>query len=341
MGKFHLAGDIGGTKTTLAIVDVDQGPKVFLEKETFRSRKYSSLGMIVSEFLRKTRKPVSSASFGIAGPVLDGKVQATNLPWLISETTLSKDLSVPVRIMNDLTATAHAVPYLEPDDLLQLNTGKAEKHGTIGVLAPGTGLGEAYLPWSGNRYRAFSSEGGHADFAPTNELQTRLLFHMQKKFGHVSYERVCSGKGLANIYEFLQNERIFAEPDWLRGQIIIAADPAPEITKAALENSAEIATETLKLFLSILGAEAGNMALKLMSTGGIYLGGGILPRIVPLLEREAFMYSFTAKGRFQKILQDIPVHLIRNSEAALLGAACYGLEEWKHYGKNGLDSQKS
>jgi len=338
MGRYLLAGDVGGTKTTLTIIDADQGPRVFVEKETFKSRDYSSLATIANQFLYKTKRQVSMVSFGIAGPVLEGGVQATNLPWSITETDLSKDLQVPVRILNDLTATAYAVPFLEDEELSILNKGAKTANGVIGVIAPGTGLGEAYMIWGGNRYRAFSSEGGHADFAPTNEFQTRLFLHLRKKFSHVSYERVCSGKGLANLYEFLLSEQEFAEPDWLREKIEKSVDPAPEITKAALEHSAEIATKTLELFLSILGAEAGNMALKLMSTGGIYLGGGILPRIVPLLEGETFMSGFTAKGRFQELLREIPVSLIRNSEAALLGAACFGLEEWKQYGNKDLDS---
>jgi glucokinase len=338
MGQYIFAGDIGGTKTTLTIIEVDQGPRVFLEKETFKSKDYASLLSIANDFLQKTKKQVSMASFGIAGPVLDGKVQATNLPWSITESGLSNALKVPVKVINDLAATAYAVPFLAVDELLSLNRGNKVEHGSVGVIAPGTGLGEAFMIWGESRYRAFSSEGGHADFAPTDELQTRLFLYMQNIFGHVSYERVCSGKGLVNIYDFLHSERIFAEPDWLREQIVRAENPAPAITKAALEQTAEIAAKTLELFLSILGAEAGNMALKLMSTGGIYLGGGILPRIIPLLENGVFGASFTAKGRFQELLKEIPVYLIRNSEAALLGAACFGLEEWKQYGKNGLDS---
>lgn len=333
MENFYLAGDIGGTKTTLTIIDVEKGPNEFLQKETFASRDFSSLGLMASEFLCKTNKRIVGATFGIAGPVMDGMVQATNLPWLITETSLSKELSVPARILNDLTATAHAVPFLNDADLLRINNGTIKEHGTIGVVAPGTGLGEAYLTWNRDRYSAFSSEGGHTDFAPTSELQTRMLVYLQKKIGHVSYERVCSGRGLANIYDFLRNEGVYNEPERLRGLVDHAVDPAPEITKAALENSAEIATQTLKLFLSILGQECGNLALKLMATGGIYLGGGIPPRIIPLLEQQAFMASFSAKGRFQEILRNIPVYVIRNSEAALLGAACFGIEEWKSYGK--------
>jgi glucokinase len=292
---------------------------------------------IVNEFLSKRKILISSASFGIAGPVSNGKVQATNLPWLVTEIALSKELSVPVRILNDLSATAHAIPYLDADEVLLLKTGKSEKQGTIGVIAPGTGLGEAYLTWGGNRYRAFSSEGGHADFAPVNDLQIRLLMYMQKHFGHVSYERVCSGKGIVNIYGFLKNIEGFLEPDWLKNQIMNLKDPTPIITKSALEKSSEIAIETMSLFVSILGSEAGNMALRLMSTGGIYLGGGIPPRIIPFLEMDSFMENFSAKGRFDKFLKDIPISLIKNPEAALLGAACFGLEERIQNGKNGLD----
>lgn len=338
MGRYLLAGDIGGTKTTLIIVDANQGPKVFIEKETFKSGDYASLLAIVQEFKQQTKIKASAAIFGIAGPVFDGEVQATNLPWTITESSLSNDLNFPVKILNDLAATAYAVPFLEADELIAVNPGKKPAQGTIGVIAPGTGLGEAYMIWGGDRYRAFASEGGHADFAPTNELQTRLLMYLHKQFEHVSYERVCSGKGLVNIYKFLQSEHILLEPDWLREQINNAKDPAPLITKSALGKSADIAIETMNQFISILGSAAGNMALKLMSTGGIYLGGGILPRILPLLESDVFMSSFTAKGRFQDLLKDIPVYLIKNPEAALFGAACFGLDEWRSYGKNGMGS---
>jgi glucokinase len=338
MRKYLLAGDVGGSKTTLTIVDVHKGPKAVLEKETFKSGDYASLTAIVQEFRQKSKFSISMASFGIAGPVSDGEVRATNLPWVITESSLSDILNIPVKLLNDLAATAYAVPFLEQDELIVVNQGKRAEQGTIGVIAPGTGLGEAYMIWGGNRYRAFASEGGHVDFAPTNEVQTRLLMYLQKQFNHVSYERVCSGKGLANIYKFLQSEYVLNEPEWLREQINNVSDPAPLITKSALDKSADIAIETMNQFISILGSAAGNLALKLMATGGIYLGGGILPRILPILEFDGFMSNFSAKGRFQELLMDIPVYLIRNSEAALLGAVCFGLDEWRSYGKNGVGS---
>lgn len=326
MKNFQLAGDIGGTKTTLAIIDPGIGPRVFLDKSTFISRDFHSLGEIVEQFLKVKKRKVTRASFGIAGPIIDGHVQVTNLPWFIEENILSEQLKIPVKLINDLTATAYAVPFLTEADKLVLNRGSFVKNGTLAVVAPGTGLGEAYLNWSGNRYRAYPSEGGHSDFAPTNPLQIRLLAFLSKRFEHVSYERVCSGSGLPNLYSFLNDEGLFTEPAWLRDQIAGVVDPAPVITKAALDGTAEIAVATLDLFAAILGAEAGNLALKVLANGGVYLGGGIPPRIASILLKGPFLKSFLNKGRFSKYLTSVPVYIILNPEAALIGAACYGLE---------------
>jgi glucokinase len=271
--------------------------------------------------------PISSqASFGMAGPVIDGQVQATNLPWCIEETVLSKELDMPVRLLNDLTATAQSVPFLKNDDLLTLNPGEPVYHGSMAVIAPGTGLREAYLNWNGNHYGAFPSEGGHVDFAPTDQLQMKLLAYLQAQFGHISYERVCSGSGLPNIYSFMKDEGIESEPTWLHDQLAQEADPSPVITQAALEGTAKIAIATLDLFSTILAAEAGNLALKILADGGIYLGGGIPPRIIPFLQKESFLKSFQNKGRFAAFLENIPVHVILNSETALIGSARHGLE---------------
>ena len=326
MGFFCLAGDIGGTKTTLAIITSSSGPKVFLEKTTFQSHDYPSLEAIVKLFLKEKKWAPSKASFGVAGPVIDGKVQTTNLPWHLAEAVLSKELDIPVRLLNDLTATAHSVPFLNEDDLVTLNPGKPVVHGSMAVIAPGTGLGEAYLNWDGNRYRAFPSEGGHVDFAPADQLQMKLLAYLQAQFGHISYERVCSGSGLPNIYSFMKEEGIDIEPSWLHDQLIQEADPSPVITKAALEGIAPIAIATLDLFSTILAAEAGNLVLKILADGGIYLGGGIPPKIMPFLQKASFLNSFQNKGRFAAFLEAIPVHVILNPDTALIGAARHGLE---------------
>lgn len=326
MESYHLVGDIGGTKTTLAITSADGSPKEFLIKQTFPSREFKSLEELTTLFLKGRTEVITKASFGIAGPVINKQVKATNLPWTIKEEVLSEVLRVPVSLINDLTATAHAVPFLREEDLLTLNKGNPVKNGSLAVIAPGTGLGEAFLVWDGKRYIPFPSEGGHSDFAPVDELQIKLLAYLQRKFSHVSYERLSSGKGLPNIYAFLKEENIAAEPDWLRTQLENAPDQTPVISRVAIDGKADIAIKTLALFTQILAAEAGNLALKVMSNGGLYLGGGIPPRILPFLTNEDFLSAFQNKGRFVSFLENVPVHVIRNSETALIGAACHALE---------------
>lgn len=325
--RLLLAGDIGGTKTTLALFTPEAGPRRPLAQATFPSREHGSLENIVAQFLTGTNVRVTEASFGVAGPVVQGRAQVTNLPWQADEHALSRALDgAPVRLLNDLDAIAHAVPFLEPSDLETLNEGQPEQHGPLVVIAPGTGLGEAFLVWDGKRYQPFPSEGGHADFAPTTPTQVELLSYLLTRFDHVSYERVCSGKGLPNLYAFLRDSGRFAEPDWLREQLASARDPTPIIVRAALENAAHISSAALRLFVSILGGEAGNLALRVLATGGVYLGGGIPPRILSQLKEPFFMRSFTRKGRFAHLLARVPLHVILNPQVALLGAACHGLE---------------
>lgn len=321
-----LAGDIGGTKTALALYSVEQGPRQPLTQATFPSQHYASLESIVREFLADKAVRVTRASFGVAGPVDNGRAQVTNLPWTVESQALGAMIGTPVVLLNDLAAIAHAVPYLADTDLKTLNAGQADTHGTLAVVAPGTGLGEAFLAWDGQRYRPFPSEGGHADFAPTTPLQAELLSYLQARFDHVSYERVCSGKGLPNLYAFLKDTDRYTEPEWLRENLAAAADPTPIIVQAALDQRSEISVATLDLFVSILGSEAGNLALKVLATGGLYLGGGIPPRILPLLLQPAFISAFTRKGRFADVLARVPVHAIRQPQVALFGAACHGLE---------------
>jgi glucokinase len=331
-----LAGDIGGTKTALAIFSPDEGPHAPLAEEAFPSARYPSLEALASEFLAQTDLPVNRASFGVSGPVAGGEAAATNLPWKMDEARLGKALSLrSVRLLNDLEAIARAAPFLGSEDLHTLNAGTPDPEGALAVIAPGTGLGEAFLTREGSGYRAHPSEGGHVDFAPTGELELGLLRHLLDRFGHASYERVCSGQGLPNIYEYLKEIGHAEEPSWL-AEKLAAEDPTPIIVEAASDPDApcELCVAALDIFVSALGAQAGNLALTVMATGGVFLGGGMPPRVLPVLERGYFMEAFGRKGRFSGLLGRVPVHVILNPKVALIGAARYGLEI---YGDNLVD----
>jgi glucokinase len=325
-----LAGDIGGTKTNLAVFSPVKGWRVPYAEATFSSVDYPSLEALVHEFLAQHNFSIERASFGVAGPVVNGHASITNLSWMMEETQLQQELHIPsVRLLNDLDAIAHAVPYLESQDLHTINEGQAVSGGAIAVIAPGTGLGEAFLTWDGSRYQAHTSEGGHADFAPANSFQIELLRYLLTRFPHVSFERVCSGKGLPNIYDFLRDSGYAEEPHWLAEQLAATHDRSPIIVNNALdkEQACELCTATLNTFVSILAAEAGNLALKVLATGGVYIGGGITPRLISYLDKEHFMKAFTHKGRFTQLLAQMPVHVILNPKAALLGAAYHGFEQ--------------
>lgn len=326
-----LAGDIGGTKTNLAIfaTDTEEGWRRPLAEATFPSGRYPSLEALVEAFRQQHQARIERASFGVAGPVVGGRATITNLPWVLEEHHLKQVLGVSrVHLLNDLTAIAHGVPYLGDEDLHTLNAGHPVQQGAIAVVAPGTGLGEAFLTWGGNRYHAHTSEGGHADFAPADALQLELLHYLQLRYPHVSFERVCSGKGLPNIYAFLKEAGYASEPAWLTEALAHAADPTPVIVENALqtERACKLCTLTMEVFVSILGAEAGNMALKVLATGGVFLGGGIPPRILPFLSEGRFMQSFLRKGRLSDVLIPVPVSVILNPNIALLGAARHGFE---------------
>lgn len=328
-----LVGDIGGTKTSLAVISPETGPRRALAEALFPSADYSSFEILVRGFLGEVNLPVGRASFGVAGPVVGGRAKITNLPWIMDEAQLREALGLAsVHLLNDLEAIAHAVPFLEPADLKTLNKGRPVPGGAIAIIAPGTGLGEAFLTWDGSRYCAHASEGGHADFAPNNLLEIGLLRYLRDRFEHVSYERVCSGQGLPNIYNYLRASSHAEEPAWLAEQMTMADDPTPIIVNAALNRGSpcELCVATLDTFVSILAAEAGNLALKVLSTGGLYLGGGIPPRILPALKDGRFMEVFRCKGRMSDLLARVPVHVIVNPKVALLGAAYCGLETWKN-----------
>lgn len=323
-----LAGDIGGTKTKLGIFSSEQGAHYALVKDTYPSAKYDSLKAIIEEFLSEHEEgEIAAASFGLAGPVLAGRAKITNLHWVIEEEVLSDALDgVPVRLLNDLNAISHSIPLLEEDDIEVIHQGEPQEGGAIGVIAPGTGLGEGFLVWNGERYIPSPSEGGHTDFGPTTLEEVDLLIYLQRKYDHVSYEMVCSGIGIPNIYAHLKDSGRFVEPDWLGDQLDTADDQTPVIVQAATENNVDIAVAALERFVSILGSEAGNLALKVLATGGIYLSGGIPPRILPQLKQDHFMQAFTRKGRFSDLLSRVPVHVILQPDVALFGAAKHGLE---------------
>jgi len=321
-----LAGDIGGTKTVLALFDVDEANSLArhpLMERTFPSQQYQSLELIIEEFLRECDHSISAGSFGVAGPVMGNSAQVTNLPWVIDAGDMRERFGFNVHLLNDLEALATAVPFLEATDLITLSEGTPVKHGAIGVIAPGTGLGEGFLVWNrpAGKYESYPSEGGHCAFGPTTPLQLEMLNYWLPRMGHVSYERVCSGIGIPNIYTFLRETGRHPEPDWLRDQLDDAADPTPIIVKAAVAGEAEICAATLELFMEILGDQAGNLALTVLATGGIYLGGGIPGRILPQLQKGPFMKFFQDKGRFSEMMSRIPVHIIYNPKAALYGTA--------------------
>jgi glucokinase len=323
-----IAGDIGGTKTLLALFTREAGPRNPVARAEFVSADYPSLDAIVRSFMLQTKRPVEFACFDVAGPVIGGRAHLTNLPWVLDEGAMQQTLGLQrVTLLNDLKAVALAIPHLRPDDVHVINPGRAETHGPIGVIAPGTGLGEAFLTWHDGAYAAGSSEGGHADFAPANERQAALWQYLFRRYGHVAYERVVSGSGLPNIYDFLRDTGHAPEQPDFAAALAAAADRTPLIVAAALQPQPDaLCAAALEIFIDALGAEAGNLALKVLATGGIYLGGGIPPRILPQLGDGRFIRAFVSKGRFAELLGRIPVKVI-TSQAALLGAALYGLEQ--------------
>jgi len=326
-----LAADIGGTKTDLAVFSIEAGPHSPLAQAEVHSADYPSLEALASEFLKKVDLPVDRACFDVAGPVIDGRVKITNLPWVMDETSLAKILHLKsVRLMNDLEAVARAIPALRPGDVTTLNVGQPVRDGAIGVIAPGTGLGESFLTWDGSKYVAHGSEGGHADFAPTDERQIGLLRYMLDRFDHVGMERVCSGLGIPNIYDYLRDIERIPESSEVAKLIATAKDRTAAIVNSAVnpENPSKLCIATVDTFISILASEAANLALKVLATGGIYIAGGVPLHMLSALKGPHFMESFSRKGRFVELMKQIPVHIIL-TRAALLGAAVYGLESFK------------
>ncbi len=319
-----LAGDIGGTKTSLALFSV-KGDKLHAElTRTFPSKRYSGLGPVLQDFLAGDGPKLDAACFGIAGPVVDGKVKTPNLPWMVDTAELRRALKLDAAwLLNDLEAGAYGIFTLGNDEFCTLNEGTMRQSGNKALIAAGTGLGQAILHDDGHHFDPLASEGGHGDFAPRNELEIDLLRYLMGRFQHVSYERVVSGPGLFNIYRFFKERRGLAEPQWLTDRFAAADDDSAVISQAALAGEAEICVKSLDLFVSVYGAEAGNLALRAKSVRGLYIGGGIAPKILAKLRDGTFMRAFVDKGRYTDLLAAIPVQVVLNDQAALRGAAYY------------------
>lgn len=322
-----LAGDIGGTKTNLALFDSKGGSYAYSHLATYPSQSYPNLNAIVYEFLDSCKsmyEAPKTACFAIAGPIIDNVCKATNLPWVIDAQYLSKALDIPnVYLLNDLEANAWAIEILNQDNLLELYAGRGKKLGNRAVVSPGTGLGEAGLFWDGRLYQPFACEGGHCEFGPRDDVQIELCRYLLQKFGHASYERILSGPGLVNLFHFFKESRGYKEESWLTEEFKTSSEPARVITQNALNHKSPLCVDSLNLFVSILGSEAGNCALKFMSKGGLFLGGGIPPKILPKLKEPIFLNSFVDKGRFKELLESIPIDVILDDKASLKGAAHY------------------
>ncbi|MFQ5830671.1 MAG: glucokinase [Candidatus Methylomirabilia bacterium] len=316
-----LAGDVGGTKTAVALIDEAASGLELVKEATLPSREFASLEAVVRRFLADGPSvKITTACFGVAGAVVDGRCVATNLPWEVEEQHLAEAIPAQrVKLLNDLEAAGYGVLILPREDLAPLQAG-SQRRGHMVLIAAGTGLGEAIMVWDGARHLVIASEGGHADFGPRNDLEIDLLRFLQKEFGRVSYERVLSGPGLWNIYRFLRESRHAPEPPWLRERLE-REDPSAVVSEVGLGGDQPLCTKALELFVSIYGAEAGNLALKALAIGGLFVGGGIAPKIRAKLSDGTFLAAFRDKGRFAELMAAIPVHLALNPRAPLLGAA--------------------
>ncbi|MFZ0820444.1 MAG: glucokinase [Candidatus Acidiferrales bacterium] len=316
-----LAGDVGGTHARLALFDLHGEELNLIVEQIYASHSYPNLETIVTEFLRGTSARPDSAGIGLAGPIRDGRCVATNLPWIVDAAKLRAETGLQnIKLLNDLEANAYGIATLAPADFEVLQKGRPDPRGNAAVISAGTGLGEAGMKWDGSALRPFASEGGHSSYAPEGELEGELFRYLSKRYGHVSCERVLSGPGLVNIYEFLRdtgrgNETAAFAEELKKG------DESAAISEAALANRNDLCVAALDIFVRVYGAEAGNVALKFLATAGVYLGGGIAPKILPKLREPAFLESFLEKGRMRQLLEAIPVLVILNENTALRGAA--------------------
>jgi glucokinase len=317
-----LAGDVGGTKVNLALYDFVNGKLTHTRDKQYKAKEYSGLEEIVKEFV--VAEKITAACFGVPGPVRDGRLRLTNLPWTLDSRELSTLLKIDyVFLINDLQANGYGIAELTSEQIFTLSEGDARQMANRALISAGTGLGEAFMIWDGRDYVPYPSEGGHSDFAPRNEDEIDLLRFLKQKYsGRISFERVVSGQGMPNIYEFLREVRGLDEPAWL-AERMSKEDPNVVITELALAAKSEICEKAMDMFVSAYGAEAGNLALKILSLGGLYVGGGIAPRILEKLKDGTFMKAFTDKGRLSQLLVNTPVRIILESRTALMGAAAY------------------
>ncbi len=316
-----LSGDIGGTKTNLAYYKEEAGRLVPVLMKSFASQKYASLNAILSEMRRDHPEPLSAAAFGIAGPVVGGRSKLTNVDWTVDGVEVAEQLRLRrVGLINDLVATAYGILRLDKSDIVTLQHGEPQEKSTIGIIAAGTGLGMGALVWDGRGYRAVPSEGGHSDFAPRNDVEIDLLRFLLKRSEHVAVERVAAGPGLVQIYQFVQSRSSTPEPAWLT-QALRQGDQSATIADAALNGKDAACAEALDMFVTLYGAEAGNAALTFLATGGMYVAGGIAPKILPRIQHGAFLEAFLEKDLYRSLLERIPLHVVLNDKTALLGAA--------------------
>jgi glucokinase len=318
-----LAGDVGGTKTNMAFFEAQHGKLVPMIEVQYVSRDFASFDELAKLFLKQHPQQADYACFGVAGPCRHGVCKAMNLPWIVDAKKLRIELNVPwVWVINDLEATAYSIQILGPEEFAVIQNGGDDADGNAAVIAAGTGLGEAGLLWDGHRHRPFACEGGHSDFAPRNALESELFLFLLKECGHVDWERVLSGPGLHNIYRFLCTRPEAKPSAEVAAQLLQKVPPPPAvISRAAMEQRCPVCVEALDLFVSLYGAEANNLALKMMATGGVYIGGGIAPRILPALMTGTFVKAFNDNGWLSSVLEQIPVRVILTDKAALLGAA--------------------
>jgi glucokinase len=330
-----LAGDIGGTHARLAYFQPQNGHLHMVSERVYPSREHRELGEIVSQFLDDSGARPDAACFGIAGPVRNGRVETSNLPWVVEQSRLAKQIHLPATLLiNDLEASAWGIGALAAGDLVPLNRVSGPVAGNQAVIAPGTGLGEAGLFWDGSRHHVFACEGGHTDFGPQGELQIELIRFLKARFGHVSYERILSGPGLVNVYEFLRDSGCGKESAEF-SDALKQGDPAAVISRAALDGTQSLAEKALDVWIAVYGAEAANLALKVMATGGLFLAGGISPKILAKLTGPVFMQSFLDKGRMRPLVESIPVQIVTNDKAGLLGAArCAAVRSNQHQAKS-------
>jgi glucokinase len=324
-----LVGDIGGTKTHLALFSSSKTQWLVQFEATYPSKNYASLEEVIQHFLAqaKPQQAIQAAGFGVAGPVIQAQCKITNLPWIITVAQLQQQLpTTKIFLINDLESIGLGIPHLPPDKLIALNPTATIQPGNQAIIAAGTGLGESLLYWDGNQFHSIASEGGHVNFAPRDQREMELLHYWQQQLAHVSYEHVLSGPGLFNIYQFLKHSGYGEEPAWLTQQFN-QSDPSAVIAEMGLSNNNKLCVQALDMLVSIYGAAAGNLALKFMALGGVYLGGGIAPKIVAKLQEGTFMRAFTDKGRFAQLLNTIPVYVILDPKVGLWGAAGYTIHK--------------